>query len=67
MGKVLEKVEQKAKAAEDLQKEYIDTLHWCVKELDTAIEELVKARTDILTATREHLHNIVERTRDLTE
>ena len=65
MGKVLDQVQEKAKTAEDLQKEYIDTLHWCVRELDDAIRQLVKAREDILTAGREHLHDIVERMGEL--
>lgn len=58
MGNVLEQVTAKAKAAEDIQQSYMNTLHWCITELDKAIAELVEARTNILNATKETLSDL---------
>ena len=65
MGKVEEKIKAKAKKADELEREYIDTLHWCVDQIDNAIAELVKARTEILEATKDHLTEIAAEMRNL--
>lgn len=44
MGKVLEEVTKKAKSAEDLQQQYIDTLHWWVGAMNDCI---IKAVTEL--------------------
>lgn len=60
MGNVLDQVTEKAKAAEDIQQSYMNTLHWCIAELDKAIADLVKARTDILEAAKDALTDLKE-------
>ena len=65
MGKVEAKLKEKAKRADELEREYIDTLHWCIDQIDNAIAELVNARNDIKTATKDHLTEIAAEMRNL--
>lgn len=65
MGKTLDKVEERAKALDELQSEYQDTLKWCIEEINKCIVTLTDDVHNIMVATREHVHNINERAGDL--
>lgn len=65
MGKTLDKVEERAKALDELQNEYQDTLKWCIDEINKCIVTLTEDVRNIMVATREHIHSINERLEDL--
>ena len=65
MGKTLDKVEERAKALDELQSEYQDALKWCIEEINKCIVTLTEDVHNIMVATREHIHNINERAGDL--